>query len=172
MSIETKKSDFEMLDKMIDFIRGDLRHCIGVDANWVVALALSSYTETFGHFLLPDPPKGRRIENWKCYNEFLSEWMNYGHLINADRPSELYDHVRNGLAHEYVLKTSGTINMGTGTCGIEAVVRKKGEFIHFNIITYYNDFMEAVKEYRRKIQTDKVLQKAFDQRMKGRTRLR
>jgi hypothetical protein len=160
-----------MLDKMIEFIRSDLRHCIGVDANWVVALALSSYTETFGHFLLPDPPKGRRIENWKCYNEFLSKWMHYGHLIDPSRPKELYDHVRNGLAHEYVPKTSGVINMGTGPCGIEVIAGKKGKFIRFNIITYYNDFMESVKEYRRKIQTNRELQKAFDQRMKGRTRL-
>ena len=33
------KKDFESLDRMINFIRSDLRHCIGVDANWVVSLA-------------------------------------------------------------------------------------------------------------------------------------
>ena len=45
------RRDFKSLDKMIQFIRTELRHCIGVNANWVVALALSSYTEAFGHLL-------------------------------------------------------------------------------------------------------------------------
>jgi hypothetical protein len=46
-----KRNDFKSLDKMIEFISADLRHCIGADANWIVALALSTYTEAFGHFL-------------------------------------------------------------------------------------------------------------------------
>jgi hypothetical protein len=76
-----KKSDLKSLDKVILFMREDLRHCIGVDANWVVALALSAYTETFGHFLpgMEDKKKGKRtirIKNWKPYNEFLTKWMN------------------------------------------------------------------------------------------------
>jgi wyosine [tRNA(Phe)-imidazoG37] synthetase (radical SAM superfamily) len=63
--------------------------------------------------------------------------------------------------------------MGTGPCGIEILKKRKGKrkFIRFNIITYYNDFMEAVKKYRSTLRGDKNLQKAFDQRMNGKQRL-
>ena len=162
---------------MIGFIRGDLRHCIGADANWVVALAISSYTETFGHLLpnMQDKKQGKkviRVENFRCYNEFLTKWMNYGHLIDPKRPSALYDEVRNGLSHEYLLKVDSEVNMGTGQCGIEIITKRKRKFIRFNLITYYNDFMEAVKKYQKAIQTNTKLQQAFDTRMKGKQRLK
>ena len=75
-----KKKDFDSLDRMINFIRTDLRHCIGVDANWVVTLALSTYTETFGHLL----PNMQSARNYQCYNEFLSNWMNYTHQAREE----------------------------------------------------------------------------------------
>jgi hypothetical protein len=153
---------------MVQFIRTDLRHCIGVDANWVVVLALSSYTEMFGHLL----PNMQNAKNYECYNEFLRNWMNYGHLIDPNKPASLYDKIRNGLVHEYLFKADAEVNMGTGSYGIEITTKRKSPFIRFNIITYYNDFMEAIKKYRNKIQTDKTLQNAFDIRMKGKSRLR
>jgi hypothetical protein len=156
-----KKKDFESLDKMIEFINRDLRHCIGVDANWIVALALSAYTEAFGHFL----PRLQNAKNFQCYNEFLDKWMNYGHLIDSKKPHVLYDDIRNGLAHEYLLKTDADVNMGTGICGIEVLKKNKKRFIRFNIITY-NDFMKAT------IRTDNNLKGAFDSRMKGKRRLK
>lgn len=161
-----RKADFRALHKMIEFMKGDLRHCIGADANWVVALALVTYTEVFGHFLLP---KGN---NPDCFNRFLSEWMKYPHLVDKNNPGDLYDRVRNGLVHEYLIKkSSSVINMGTGPCGIEIIKGRKGETVRLNLVTYYNDFMEAVKEYERKIKTDPLLQKAYDQRMTGKQRL-
>jgi hypothetical protein len=162
------RKDFDSLDKMISFIEGDLRHCIGVDANWVVALALSTYTETFGHLL----PGMQKAKSYQCYNEFLEDWMNYGRLIDPKKPALLYDEIRNGLAHEYLLKADAEVNMGTGPSGIEVLRRRKSRFLRFNIVTYYNDFMRAVKKYQRTIRTDKNLQMAFDNRMKGKSRLR
>jgi hypothetical protein len=162
------RKDFESLDRMINFIRTDLRHCIGVDANWVVALAVTSYTETFGHFL----PNMHSAKNYQCYNEFLSNWMNYNHLIDPKKPYLLYDEIRNGLAHEYLLKADSEVNMGTGPCGIEIIRKRKSQFIRFNIVTYYNDFMEAIKKYRLSIKTNISLQNAFDVRMKGKSRLK
>lgn len=76
-----KRSDFISLDKMMEFINTDLRHCIGVDANWIVALALSTYTEAFGHFL----PGMQNSRNYPCYNKFLCDWMNYGHLVEPKK---------------------------------------------------------------------------------------
>jgi hypothetical protein len=152
---------------MIQFIKDDLRHCIGVDANWVVALALSSYTEAFGHLL----PHMQNAKNFQCYNEFLSKWLDYGHLVDPKKPNILYNEVRNGLIHEYLLKAEAEVNMGTGPCGIEIIRRRKGRFIRLNLITYYNDFMQALKKYRHTIQIDKSYQRAFDNRMKGKGRL-
>ena len=162
-----KKKDFDSLNKMIEFISNDLRHCIGVDANWIVALALSAYTEAFGHFL----PGMQNAKNFQCYNEFIDNWMNYGHLVDPKKPHLLYDDIRNGLTHEYLLKTDAEVNMDTGVCGIEIFNKNKKRFIRFNIITYYNDFMQAVKKYQRTIRTDNNLQGAFDNRMKGKQRL-
>jgi hypothetical protein len=156
------------LDKMIEFINTDLRHCIGVDANWIAALALSTYTEAFGHFL----PGMENSKNYQCYNEFLCKWMSYGHLVDPEKPHLLYDDIRNGLAHEYLLKTDALVNMGTGPCGIEILHKRKSKFIRFNIITYYNDFMQAVKRYQVIVRTDNDLQNAFDNRMKGKQRLK
>ena len=92
-------------------------------------------------------PNMLNAKNYQCYNEFLSNWMNYSHLIDQNKPYLLYDEIRNGLAHEYLLKVNGEVNMGTGPCGIERIRKRKSQFIRFNIITYYNDFMEAVKKY-------------------------
>jgi hypothetical protein len=164
------REDFESLDKMIQFISTDLRHCIGVDANWVVALALSAYTEAFGH-LLPDM-QGAEVKNYQCYNTFIDNWMSCGHLIDPLKPWILYDEIRNGLAHEYLLKTDAEVNMGIGPCGIEILTKGKNRLVRLNIITYYNDFMQAVKKYQLSIKTDMSLQRAFDNRMKGESRLK
>jgi len=163
-----KKSDFEMLHKMVEFMRGDLRHCIGADANWVTALALVAYTEVFGHFLLPE----KSTKPYECFNECLEKWMHYSLPNDPKNPGKWYDRIRNGLAHEYLMKTDSEVNMGTGPSGIEIIKRKKGDFIRLNLVTYYNDFMEAVKAYEKKVKTDANLQKAFDRRMEGKPRLR
>lgn len=163
-----KNEDFESLDKMIEFISRDLRHCIGVDANWIVALALSTYTEAFGHLVLGL----QNAKSFQCYNEFLDKWMNYGNVIDPKKPYVLYDDIRNGLAHEYLLKSDADVNMGTGICGIEVLNKYKKRFIRFNIITYYNDFMKTVKKYQHTIRTDNNLKRAFDNRMKGKQRLK
>ena len=139
-----------------------------MDANWVVALALSVYTEAFGHLL----PGMQNARTYECYNEFLDKWMNYGHLIDWKNPGLLYNEIRNGLTHEYLLKTDAEVNMGTGPCGIEVLCKGKGRFLRFNLITYYNEFMEAVKKYQRTIRSDNNLQNAFDNRMTGKQRLK
>lgn len=72
------KTDFDSLKRMIDFMQEDLRHCIGADANFIVALALSVYTEAFGHLL----PNMQAKKCYECYNEFLVKWMNYVQLID------------------------------------------------------------------------------------------
>jgi hypothetical protein len=76
------------------------------------------------------------------------------------------------LAHEYMLKTDAVVNMGTGPCGIEILQNRKNRSIRFNIITYYNDFMQGVMKYRQAVRTDNNLQHAFDSRMKGKQRLK
>jgi hypothetical protein len=93
-------------------------------------------------------------------------------IIDPKKPHLLYDEIRNGLAHEYLLKSDAVVNMGTGPCGIEIYHKRKNRSIQFNIITYYNDFMQGVKKYQQAIRTDKNLQNAFDNRMKGKQRLR
>jgi hypothetical protein len=98
--------------------------------------------------------------------------MNYGHLVDHKKPHVLYNDIRNGLAHEYLLKTDANVNMGTGICGIEILNKNKKRFIRFNIITYYNDFMQAVRKYQRTIRTDNNLKGAFDNRMRGKQRLK
>jgi hypothetical protein len=163
-----KKADFQSIDRMVGFIREDLRHCIGVDANWVVALALSAYTEAFGHML----PNMEKAACYRCYNEFLVKWMHYRGLIDPKNPKFLYDVIRNGLAHEYLLKVDAEVNMGTGPCGVEIMTKGKKRFVRFNIITYYDDFIQAIEQYRKRIRTDPKLQDSFDARMKGRQRLK
>jgi hypothetical protein len=47
-----------------------------------------------------------------------------------------------GLAHEYLLKVDAEVNV-IGPYGIEIIKKRRGLFIRFNIITYYNDFKEV-----------------------------
>jgi hypothetical protein len=96
----------------------------------------------------------------------------FSYYWDPKKPNILYDEIRNGLAHEYMLKAEAEVNMGTGPCGIEIIRRRKGKLIRLNIITYYNDFMQAIMKYRATIQIDNRLQSAFDSRMKGKSRLK
>jgi hypothetical protein len=80
----------------------------------------------------------REIHSVRIWSEeFLDKWMNYGHLIDLKNPGLLYNEIRNGLTHEYLLKTDAEVNIGTGPCGIEVLRKGKGRFLRFNLITYY-----------------------------------
>jgi hypothetical protein len=96
----------------------------------------------------------------------------YDHLSDSKNPGQLYNDIRNGLAHEYLLKSDAVVNMGTGPCGIEIYHKRKNRWIRFNIITYYNDFMQGVKKYQQAVRTDNNLQHAYNSRMKGKQRLK
>jgi hypothetical protein len=67
----------------------------------------------------------------------------YQKLITDDY--DVYDKVRCGLVHSYLIETSGLINLGSGDCGI-TIDSATNKYV-FNIITYFEDFKTAVDNY-------------------------
>lgn len=85
---------------------GDLERTMFVArANFLVAQGLLNYTETIGSFLEPDGTAGKRFDAFfrrlgPSYEQLLKRFNGR----RRSRPHVIYDDLRCGLAHEYVIK--------------------------------------------------------------------
>ena len=108
--------------------------------NFLIALGLSCYTEYWGKLSLGIAKDNSR----QCYYSFFGRLgTEYQKLINSGY--DIYNKVRCGLVHSYMMGSNGIINLGIGNCGI-TIDYEKDTYV-FNIITYFEDFKKAVDTY-------------------------
>jgi hypothetical protein len=115
--------------------------------NFLLALALCCYTEYWGKLLTEN--KLSHLDSFNAFFEILGEC--YKTLIKK-YGGRIYGEVRCGLAHYYLIEKSATINMGYGLCGVEYDGTNRR--YTFNILTYLEDFQNAVDTFITEIETN------------------
>lgn len=131
----------------------DIDACIDKQVDFVVALALSSYTEVLGGIVngtLTNIP-----DNKTNYLSFLSR-MKY----SPEECEKYYYLVRCGLVHQYFVKNKSQIGNDIGNKrGIEV----HDGYIYFDTRKYYNELREAFDEYLTQLKDDIALQTKLSQ---------
>ena len=128
---------YNSLCKCRDFMYSDIQKSIGLAKNpstgapnLLIALGLSCYTEYWGKLSLGIAQGDSR----QCYESFLSKLgIKYQKLITDGY--DVYDKVRCGLVHSYLIETNCLIKLGKGDCGI--TIDSTNDKYIFNIITYF-----------------------------------
>ena len=115
--------------------------------NFLLALGLCCYTEYWGKLLTGvskfDASRGRT-----GFNAFLErlDRVYYGNLISSG--VELYNEVRCGLAHAYLIETSGNARIDMGNAGLHGIdYDKTSKKYIFWVRTYFDEFKAAVNRY-------------------------
>lgn len=75
-------------------------------ANYLVALGLFCYTEILGREVLRfrnNDKENLYRDNQKCFELFAREYLGYGSIL--DKHQDIFDSFRNGLCHEYYIKS-------------------------------------------------------------------
>src|SRR5919109_2766093 len=110
------------MDTLQKYTFEDIVKAIGVSANYLVALGLSTYTENLGGLY-----RGNLQTNvGNNYISFIKDYFPpcYTAVHNKLKPLHkdgLYKVVRSGLVHEYFMKISSTVTIGSAnplSCGI------------------------------------------------------
>lgn len=134
---------------MKDFMFTDIQHGIEAKANFMVALALTTYTEAWGRFVKGIPEKNSQV----CYEAFFYALGDcYAELLKQGVP--VYHDIRCGLVHSYAIEGTAEIGIESGKCGITYENRK----YVFYILTYFADFKSAVEDYLHDVQRSLSLQ--------------
>jgi hypothetical protein len=160
ISLETY-TVLQNIDKIKEFMFADLDKTIELvhsnkDApNFMLALVLCSYTEFWGKLMLPS----QRCK--KCFDAFFCKLgTKYADVINQD----IYDKIRCGLVHEYLIKGNAKIVIEGGDCGI--IYDGRTKMYTFCVRRYLEDFKFAVNNYIGELKTDldkfKNAKKALD----------
>lgn len=147
-------SDLASLEKMIVFIKEDLKKCIDCGVNFGLALLLSAYTELFGHLLTGLSGSG---SDGKSYNAWL-RYMGEPYSKILDGGVDLYGKIRCGLIHEYTIKDNACIFTEKGPAAIEI----KDGVIRLNNWEYYQDFIKSLDRYLNDIKIDSSLREYFN----------
>lgn len=106
-SIEIPDIDDIQWPESHKFMVNDLTKSIQcAKANYLVALGLFCYTEALGLQLLQLRAKNlkAKFNGRDCFNIFAREYLEYGDVL--DKHPNLYGIYRNGLCHEYFIKTN------------------------------------------------------------------
>jgi len=141
----------------------DINAAIDGEANYLVALALSAYTEFLGGLYRCNIREGQAKKNYNHGLKKLGE--EYIRLLD-EHGDDVYERVRCGLVHEYFIKGLAKVWMrepAPTDCGIE--FRSDG-FINFYVSRYFDDFQHAIDEYIRELYKNKRLMDYFLSRWK------
>lgn len=113
--------------------------------NILIALGLSCYTEYWGKLLLGLPIDDSR----KCYEAFFrrleTSYVSNPYEALLDRGVLVYQDVRCGLVHAYVVDRDCKVTLDEGSCGI--CYDENTDRYDFYIKTYFKDFQSAVESY-------------------------
>jgi hypothetical protein len=153
---------------LFGFILNDIKQCIKAKANYVIALALLSYTEYVGALISGNIGlKGRGIPRKNFHNAleyFPKEYLDIDAKIqveyidnNGKRKKEkgIYSLYRCGMVHEYFVKGDSIIhNNPYGQLKSHiGIIKDKGKF-KFHTNEYFRDFQSAIKKIYKKILDD------------------
>jgi hypothetical protein len=115
--------------------------------NFLLALGLCCYTEYWGK-LLTGVKKLEHSKGRIAFNAFLERLdpVYYGNLIRSG--IELYEEVRCGLAHAYLIESSGNARIDMGNAGLHGIdYDKTNNRYVFWVRTYFDEFKAAVNKY-------------------------
>lgn len=155
-------------------------------ANFLVAGGLVTYTETIGSYIQPykNSKNGKKIKTttgerfYFFFKRLGNEYVNLQKRFWGKNYSKIYDDLRNGLLHEYVLKRKSFTVYGSDSilsdkqmlnlapCGIILdVIDDKWHFINPR---YFVDFKNARNKYIDELKkgTNDILKTNFDERSK------
>jgi len=150
MSSTTQADIDKFFDQyVLDLICHDIKAGIDGKANYMVALALVTYTEFMGGMLLGRFDLARRKFNTFIHTYFPPCYITAEKQLKASGKKDLYDTVRNGLAHNYFIKLGDanfTIYLKTPLhCGITYNPTKN--HLSFSVTDYFIDFQNACGRY-------------------------
>jgi hypothetical protein len=168
--VRTKKELKAYFDEIIDgIVYPELDRCIKVDAKYVAALALLSYTEFIGvlisgHLGSREPSK----DNFKAaLKYFPKEYQDIDSTIKVDysdgqgKPKTyagIYSVFRCGLAHEGLIKGDSLVlndpNGQVNSNRIGVVIHQPGKILGFHVKEYFRDFKLAVEKIREQLFTN------------------
>jgi len=184
---QKQKEQLEKFKKFTSWMCGDIsRTMFCAKANFLVAQGLVNYTETLGSFLRPyKTSKKGKIVRTTTGERFLAFFVRLGaeyqKLLRkywGKNSKKVYDDLRNGLTHEYLIKrkyftvygvdkfmSDGDLDHltikidGRPThcpCGIihQRTKNRKG-YWHFVNGKYFVDFKRAVENYIKEIESEK-----------------
>ena len=136
------------MDTLQKYTFEDIEKAIGVSANYLAALGLSTYTENLGGLY-----RGNLQTNVSNnYISFIEDYFPpcYKAVHNQlSTKGGLYKVVRCGLVHEYFMKISSTVTVGSVnplSCGIVYNTSNKPP-LEFNVDRYFSDYKDAFKKY-------------------------
>jgi len=171
-----KRSDWHIADFIYTYIQGfiynDIERCIKAKANYVVALALLSYTEFIGGLIsgnlgkngLAEKNFGRALEffpeEYRKVNSSI-QLQNFDKGTQITRKTGIYDVFRCGLVHEYFIKghvlihnnPNGHTDKHIGILLKEHIIEFPAEtglapypskYLEFHTNEYFRDFKSAV----------------------------
>ena len=119
----------------------DLWRGIQAEENYLVALGLFAYSEALGRMILNTV--GNRGGGPKAYRHFTEEFIGYS--FKEDDWGIIFDSFRNGLAHQFFIKKSGSSACnedGTKACGIDV----SGDGFHVYIHSYFLHFVRGLQK--------------------------
>ena len=171
------------------FVYTDIERCIQAGANYVVALALLSYTEYIGGLIsgnlcsrdrgianvnfntaLEYFPKGYQDINSSLVVEYIDEKGKF------QRDCGIYSLFRCGMIHEYFIKGLGTVindpkgrvhsdQIGISVLPVEMPTGLTEKYLLFHTNEYFRDFRSAVDKIFKllTVEKDQALLKLFAQ---------
>jgi len=164
MDIVTDTTKYDKYDWMIY----DVEKSFKAGALYLVALGLFCYSEIAGRdiFYFKNPKsKKSEFKNWKCFNLFVGEYMGYIDLLeNNDR---VYKNFRDGLCHEYHIKSEGKSGVfvyydkdSIPKFKIHGIDTTKGiindQFNKVIILELYlADFKKGIEKFKREVEDNK-----------------
>jgi len=172
----------ESIERVRLFMVEDLEKTIGLAStprgapNFMLALALTAYTEYWGR-LVTGIPSG---DGDACFTAFFERLGNcYQALINdpnlvrmnqgGGKSHEVYWRIRGGLAHSYLIESNSVINLGRGSCGVE-YDQSRGKYT-FNILSYFDDFKNAIDKFLIELESGKADWSKFENAIKNKPEL-
>jgi hypothetical protein len=185
------QNDFNKFKKLTNWMVTDLsRSMFEAKANFLVALGLVIYTETLGSFLKPYrtdrsgrlklDKNGKKIKTttgerfYEFFKRLGPEYVDLRKRFWGENYRKVYDDLRNGLAHEYLIKRRDFTVWGTkqtfltdvellrsAKCGL--AYDKAQKKWHFITPRYLGDLKNAIKKYIEIIENrqDKALLRNF-----------
>lgn len=163
-----------------NFMYVDIQRCIDLHnlklkgkrigaPNFLIAVALSCYTEYWGKLVLG--LSRERDVSRKCYEEFFKRLGNMykanPYKVLLDKGVPIYEDIRCGLVHSYGAARGYSVILDNGNEPSGICYDEIKDHFAFNVVTYFKDFRNAVNDYINGLGTGKESILRLNNAMKG-----